>query len=91
MHDLKTTMQNTEQWQYDCRGNEGIIVDSEGDTVALVSILLNSNDPADFEAVMRMMAAVPTLLAALQSIVDSDPNHKHARIAKQAIQRAVEY
>ena len=89
MHDLKTTMQNTEQWQYDCRGNEGIIVDSEGDTVALVSILLNSSDPADFEAVMRMMSAVPTLLEALQLIIEDAPKHKHASIARRAIQRAI--
>ena len=78
-----------EQWYYACQGNEGIIVDSDGYTVARVSVLLDTSDPADFEAVMRMMAAVPTLLAALQSIVDSDPKHEHARIAKQAIQRAI--
>lgn len=81
---------NIEQWQYDCQGNQGIIVDSEGCTVARLSVLLNSSDPADFQTVVRMMAAVPTLLAALQSIVDDDPQHKHARIAKHAIQRAVQ-
>ena len=77
-----------EQWHYVCSGNEGIIVDSEGYTVARVSVLLDSSNYVDFEATIRMMAATPTLLAALQSIVDSDPKH-HARIAKQAIQRAV--
>ena len=78
-----------EQWHYACQGNEGIIVDSEGYNVARVSVLLDSSDYADFEATIRMMAATPTLLAALQSIVDDDPKHKHASIAKQAIQRAV--
>lgn len=79
-----------EQWHYACQGNEAIIVDSEGCTVARLSVLLNSSDPADFETVVRMMAAVPTLLAALQSIIDDNPKHKHARIAKHAIQRAVQ-
>lgn len=82
-------MRDNEQWHYAYQGNEGIIVDSEGYTVARVSVLLDTSDPADFEAAIRMMAAAPALLAALQSIVDSDPKHEHARIAKQAIQRAV--
>lgn len=83
------TMTSEHEWQYDCQGNQGIIVDSEGYTVARVSVLLDSSDAADFEACIRMMAAAPRLLAALQSIADENPKHKHARIALAAIQRAV--
>lgn len=82
------TATSEHEWQYACQGNEGIIVDSDGYTVSRVSVLLDSSDATDFEACIRMMAAAPTLLAALQSIVDSDPKHEHARIALAAIQRA---
>ena len=78
-----------EQWHYACQGNEGLIVDSDGYTVARLSVLLDTSDCADFEATIRMMAAVPTLLEALQLIIDDNPKHKHASIARRAIQRAI--
>ena len=77
----------TEQWLYACKDNQGLIVDPEGYTIARVST------DCPIEPTIRLMAAAPDMLQALQYIVNWNPtdwNPETARdLAIKAIQRAI--
>ncbi len=79
---------------YAHKGTDGIIVEGDGTTVAIISVLENSTAHSALESNLTLWAKAPALLEALEwalsQIEDSlDPDHQAAfEAAKAAAQAA---